>query len=50
MDDALKMAGKTHEFILIPGADHQMGRESDRITLLTAIEKFLVQNLGPGAP
>jgi dipeptidyl aminopeptidase/acylaminoacyl peptidase len=49
MDHALTKAGKAHEFILIPGADHQMSRESDRTTMLTAIERFLATNLGPGA-
>ena len=46
--DPLRAAGKPHEFIVVPGADHQMARESDRVTLLTAIEKFLVHNLGLG--
>jgi dienelactone hydrolase len=45
MDRALTKAQKAHEFILIKGADHQMSRESDRTTLLTAIEKFLAANL-----
>jgi dipeptidyl aminopeptidase/acylaminoacyl peptidase len=49
MDKALTRAAKPHEFILIEGADHQMSRESDRTTLLTAIERFLAANLGPGA-
>jgi dipeptidyl aminopeptidase/acylaminoacyl peptidase len=49
MDRALSKADKPHQFILIEGADHQMSRESDRTTLLTAIEKFLSVNLGPGA-
>lgn len=48
MDKALSRAQKPHEFILIEGADHQMSRESDRTTLLTAIERFLAANLGPG--
>ncbi len=49
MDAALTTARKPHEFILIRGADHQMTRESDRTTILGAIEKFLAQSLGPGA-
>jgi hypothetical protein len=49
MDRALSKAGKAHQFILIEGADHQMSRESDRTTLVTALEKFLSVNLGPGA-
>lgn len=50
MDRALTRAHKLHEFILIKGADHQLSRESDRTTLLTAIERFLAANIGPGAP
>lgn len=50
MDKALTRTQKPHEFILIEGADHQMSRESDRTTLLTAIERFLTANMGPGAP
>ncbi len=45
MDRALTKAGKTHEFILIPGADHEMSREADRTTMLNAIEKFLSANI-----
>jgi dipeptidyl aminopeptidase/acylaminoacyl peptidase len=48
MDAALKTARKPAAFIQIKGADHQMTRESDRTTILTAIEKFLVESLGPG--
>jgi dipeptidyl aminopeptidase/acylaminoacyl peptidase len=45
MDRALTKAQRPHEFILIKGADHQMSRESDRTTLLTAIDKFLATSL-----
>jgi dipeptidyl aminopeptidase/acylaminoacyl peptidase len=45
MDRALTRAKKAHEYILIEGADHQMSRESDRTTLLTAIERFLATHL-----
>ncbi len=48
MDRALSKAARAHEFILIEGADHQLSRESDRTTLLIAIERFLGVNLGPG--
>jgi dipeptidyl aminopeptidase/acylaminoacyl peptidase len=48
MDAALTTAHKPHEFILIKGADHQMTRESDRTTILTAIEGFLARNLAAG--
>jgi dienelactone hydrolase len=46
MDSALREAGKHPEFIRISGATHQMSRESDRVTLLTAVEKFLSEHLG----
>jgi dienelactone hydrolase len=49
MDRALTRAGKAHEYILIEGADHQMSRESDRTTLLTAIERFLATHLAGGS-
>ncbi len=45
MDRALTKAGKAHEFILIKGAGHSMQRESDRTTLLSAVEKFLATSL-----
>jgi dipeptidyl aminopeptidase/acylaminoacyl peptidase len=46
MDSALNRYKKPHKLVLIDGADHQMSRESDRITLLTEIEKFLQENIG----
>ena len=49
MDTALKSAGKGHEFIMIGGADHQMTRVSDRITVLSALDRFLGQNLKPAS-
>jgi dipeptidyl aminopeptidase/acylaminoacyl peptidase len=49
MDRALSRAGKAHEYVLVEGADHQMSRESDRTTLLTAVEKFLATHLAGGA-
>jgi len=49
MDRALTRAGKPHEYLVIKGADHQMRRESDRVTLLGAIEKFLAANLAGAA-
>ncbi len=45
MDRALSAEHKAHETIIIEGADHQMSRESDRITLLSAVEKFLEGNV-----
>jgi dipeptidyl aminopeptidase/acylaminoacyl peptidase len=48
MAKALDRANKPYEFIRIKGATHYMQRASERVTLLTAIEKFLATNLGPG--
>jgi dipeptidyl aminopeptidase/acylaminoacyl peptidase len=41
MDKALVNAGKDHKYIEIAGADHELSRESDRMTLLTEVEAFL---------
>lgn len=49
MAAALKRAKKNHRAVLIEGATHQLDRQADRITLLTEVEKFLMQNLGQGA-
>jgi dipeptidyl aminopeptidase/acylaminoacyl peptidase len=49
MDSALREAGKRAEFVRISGATHQMSRESDIVTLLTAVEKFLNEHIGPTA-
>lgn len=49
MDSALKRAGKPHRAVYLDDATHQLDRQSDRVTLLTEIEKFLLENLGPGA-
>lgn len=48
MVSALKKAGKQHQAIFLEDATHQLRRQSDRVTLLTELEKFLAQNLGPG--
>lgn len=50
MDDALAHAHKKHELVIIKGGRHSLTLESERITLFTTIERFLVENLGPGAP
>jgi acetyl esterase/lipase len=50
MVQALKDARKPYEFILLKGASHQLDRQSDRITLLTAVEKFLAKNLDQAPP
>lgn len=50
MAAALKRARKSHRAVFVKDATHQLERESDRTTLLTELEKFLVENLGPGTP
>jgi dipeptidyl aminopeptidase/acylaminoacyl peptidase len=45
MAAALKHAGKKYEVVTIPRGDHQLAWRSERITLLTAVEKFLAANL-----
>ncbi len=50
MDSALEEAGKKHELIVIKGGRHSLTLDSERTTLLTAVERFLAQNLAPGAP
>jgi dipeptidyl aminopeptidase/acylaminoacyl peptidase len=47
MASALKSAGKSHKAIFLKDAGHQLNRKSDRVTLLTELEKFLAQNLAP---
>lgn len=48
MVSALKSADKPHQAIYLKNATHQLNRESDRVTLLTELEKFLLQHLGAG--
>lgn len=50
MDDALAHAHKKHELVIIKGGRHSLSLDAERITLLTTIERFLAENLGPGAP
>jgi dipeptidyl aminopeptidase/acylaminoacyl peptidase len=45
MDSALTHAGKPHRFVTIHDADHQLSRESDRITMLREVEGFLAEHL-----
>ena len=45
MDAALRRANKSHRTVLIEDATHQLDRKSDRITLLTEIERFLRENM-----
>jgi dipeptidyl aminopeptidase/acylaminoacyl peptidase len=46
MAKALKRAGKKYQYLEIDGGTHQLWRESERITLLQSVEKFLAENLG----
>jgi dipeptidyl aminopeptidase/acylaminoacyl peptidase len=49
MAKALKNAHKPFEFIRLKDADRYIALKTDRLTLLNAIEKFLLTNLGAGA-
>lgn len=48
MASALKKAGKQHQAIFLKNGTHQLQRQSDRVTLLTELEKFLLKHLGAG--
>ncbi|MBL8271712.1 alpha/beta hydrolase family protein [Steroidobacter sp.] len=48
MASALKKAGKPHQAFFLKGASHQLRRQTDRMLLLTELEKFLAQHLGAG--
>ncbi len=41
MQAKMNAAGKSVELVVMPLADHNAGRQADRVTLLTAIETFL---------
>lgn len=45
MASALKRAKKSVKMLRIENADHQMSRASQRVTLLTELERFLKENL-----
>ena len=45
MADALRREGKVHKSVLIDGANHQLDRASDRVRLLTELERFLSRYL-----
>jgi dipeptidyl aminopeptidase/acylaminoacyl peptidase len=47
MASALRRADKPHRAVFIDDATHQLERRSDRLTLLTEIETFLAQHIGP---
>jgi len=46
MDIALTRAGKPHRFVTIQDADHQLSKQSDRVTMLREVEAFLAEHLG----
>lgn len=48
MEAALKGADKSVRAVYLEGATHQLDRKSDRVTLLTEVENFLHEHLGPG--
>lgn len=50
MASALKSAEKPYQAIFLKNGTHQLNRQSDRITLLTELEKFLAQNLALAPP
>jgi dipeptidyl aminopeptidase/acylaminoacyl peptidase len=49
MDAALTAAGKSHELLLISGANHLIERQADRVQVLQKVEQFLTEHL-PVAP
>jgi dipeptidyl aminopeptidase/acylaminoacyl peptidase len=46
MDAALTRAHKPHRFVSLPDADHQLSKESDRVTMLREVEAFLTEHIG----
>jgi len=48
MDNALERHQKKVKTVLISGAGHDLDRKSDRVTLLTYVETFLLENIGRG--
>lgn len=49
MADALKAAGKTVRFVPLPGADHQLGAQPDRVRVYRELGDFLAEQLAPPA-
>lgn len=47
MANALRLAGKTYQFIELDGEDHWLSREASRERFLTEIERFLAPILRP---
>jgi dipeptidyl aminopeptidase/acylaminoacyl peptidase len=46
MASELKSSGKNFKFVTIKDGDHDLWRESERVTLLTEIEQFLQTHIG----
>jgi len=49
MERALRLAGRPVEALYFDADDHYLFREEDRIAYLKALDRFLADNLGPGA-
>lgn len=47
MRDALKRAGKAHEYIEFEDETHQIDHEANRVAMLRRIESFLAEHLSP---
>ncbi len=47
MADALKKAGKPHEFVTLPGEDHWLSRGETRLQMLQATVAFLERENPP---
>jgi dipeptidyl aminopeptidase/acylaminoacyl peptidase len=47
MASKMRGAGKQVELVVLPEADHSFTREADRVTLLTALEAFLLKHNPP---
>lgn len=46
MDKALRRAKVPHRFVELEGGDHQLSRNSHRLTVFKELEDFLAQNMG----
>jgi dipeptidyl aminopeptidase/acylaminoacyl peptidase len=49
MAEALKARNKDVQFLEFPLSEHSLGRASDRLAYLKALDAFLAKNLGPAA-
>jgi dipeptidyl aminopeptidase/acylaminoacyl peptidase len=48
MANALKAAGKPYKLVELRGEDHWLSRTETRQQMLTELEAFLREHLGPG--